>query len=320
MKKKTILLILAIIILIPAVSNAQLGGFIKNKASRMLNTLPKEKEKELNKAIDSTAQKQAGTIMENSAAKPGDNGQPAPNGDQSGQGGIDISKFFGGKVDLKHNDEYSFTSRLYMVIENYHKKETMRVDLNMYFSANTPSVGMETKSLTDEKGTTTPIASSMVMDGENKCMIILTDLSGTKMGIISAIPDENAQQTKTDGKPVHKITPSDFKKTGNTKVIAGYTCDEYSYTDVESKTTGKVWFTKDANLKIDKRGWQKTGMGAYYGYSGFEGGIVLASEAYDEKGNLTMKAETKEINPNFSHSISIKGYSLTQMNMNPRQN
>ena len=54
----------------------------------------------------------------------------------------------------------------------------------------------------------------------------------------------------------------------------------------------------------------------YYGYSEFEGGIILGSEIYDQKGNLTMKSEAKEINPNFTHSISVKGYTLRQMNFN----
>lgn len=57
-------------------------------------------------------------------------------------------------------------------------------------------------------------------------------------------------------------------------------------------------------------------MAAYYGYAGFEGGIILANEAYDKNGKLTMKSETKEINPDFNHSISVKGYSLRQMNQN----
>ena len=192
----------------------------------------------------------------------------------------------------------------------------MKMDLLMYFSGNSPSVGMETKSFTNKDGETAPIASSMVMDGENKCFIILTNMGATKMGMISAIPDEKTAPKQPDGKTDHKFKPSDLKKTGNTRVIAGYKCDEYVYTDSENKSTGKLYFTKDVNLKIDKRGWSRTGMEAYYGNSEFEGGIILGSEAYDEKGKLTMKSEAKEINPNFSHNISVKGYALRQMNFN----
>ena len=60
-------------------------------------------------------------------------------------------------------------------------------------------------------------------------------------------------------------------------------------------------------------------MAAYYGNPAFNEGIILANEAYDDKGKLTMKSETKEINENFPHSISIKGYTLRQMNLNQNQ-
>ena len=194
----------------------------------------------------------------------------------------------------------------------------MNMDLYMYFSNNSPDVGIESKSITDEKGKTIPMTSTTVMDGENKCFIILVNNDANKMGMISAIPDEKTVQDQSKGNPEQKTTHSSFTKTGNSKVIAGYKCDEYSYSDSEKKTKGSIWFTKDTNLNIDRRGWQKTGMGAYYGYEGFEGGIVLAMEGYDENGKLTMKSETKEINPNFSHSISLKGVTLTQMNMGQR--
>ncbi len=305
MNKKIIILVLTITFMVPAVSNAQLGNFIKNKVSKGLNAVAKEKANE----ADTAAKKKAEMEGNTPADKQKENGE-------GNQGGMDFTKFLGGKVDLKYNDEYNFTSKLYMVTETYDKKEVMKIDLYMYFSANSASVGMETKSITDKEGKSAPVASAMVMDGENKCFIILTDLNGSKMGMISAIPDENSAPTQPDGKPIHKITPKDYSKTGNTRVIAGYKCDEYSYTDQENKNTGKVWFTRDVNMKIDKRGWQRTGMGAYYGYSGFEGGIILASEAYDEKGKLMMKAETKEINPNFSHTITVKGATLRQINMN----
>jgi len=308
MKKRAIILILALICMAPAVSNAQLGNFIRNKASKALNSVAKEKVN----AVDSAALKSAKEME----PAPAENQKEAT---QENQGGMDLSRFLGGKVDLKYNDEYSFTSRLYMVTETYSKKEVMKVDLYMYFSATTPSMAMETKTFTDEEGKSVPVASSMVLDAENKCFILLTDLNGTKMGMISAIADENSAPLQPDGKQVHKIKPTDFKKTGNTKVIAGYTCDEYSFTDPDNKYTGKLWFTKDANLKIDKRGWQKTGMGTYYGYSGFEGGIILGSESYDENGKLAMKSETREISPNYSHSVSLKGVALRQINMNQRE-
>jgi hypothetical protein len=41
---------------------------------------------------------------------------------------------------------------------------------------------------------------------------------------------------------------------------------------------------------------------------------VLAMEGFDKNNKPTMKMETKEINDNFSHSISTKGITFMKMN------
>lgn len=322
---KTRTLFFALLIMMPALSNAQIGKFIKNQASKAATIVNREAEKEANRKADSIAKanaeraaKETSKNIEKDVNKNSQANKTEAQGNQ-GQGGMDLGKLLGGKVDLKYNEEYNFTSRLYMQTETYEKNEILKVDLYMYFSSNSPRVGMETKSISTSQNNSGQLASSMVMDGENKCFIILTDINGTKMGIISPTQDENATKSQSEGKPAQKSSIPVFTKTGNTRVIAGYKCDEYSYKNTDNKSNGKVWFTKEANLNIDKRGWQQTGMASYYGYAGFEGGIIMANEAYDESGKLTMKSETKEINPSFAHSISVKGYSLRQMDLNQNQ-
>jgi hypothetical protein len=325
MKTRTLFLLLAFVIMLPDTSNGQVRNLLKNKLNKVVNAGSKTANKEVDNKIDTAVQKGA----DNSKAKAvegvennkKDDGQTSQGGgntsaDQGGQGqsGAGFSKLYGNKIDLKYKENYSFTSRIYMVTETYDKKDVIKMDFFMYYSANYPCVGIETKTIADEKGETTPVTAVMVMDGENKSMLMLTDVNGMKMGMISAIPDSNDLQTQSDKKG-KKSTPPTFTKTGNTREIAGYICDEYTYKSNEDKTSGKVWFTKDANLNIDKRGWNNSGMSAYYGNPAFNNGIILANEAYDEKGKLAMKSETQEINPNFPHTISVTGYTLRQMNM-----
>jgi hypothetical protein len=320
MKTRTLFFV-AILVILPAASYGQLGRLIKNTANKAVNSVTKAAAKEANNEIDSAAQKKADQMVSNVADSIKENNQAGqPEGKNSqGKGGFNVGNLFANKVDLKYNDEYSFTSRLYMLTESYDKEEVVKMDIYLYFSTNSPTMGMETKSITDEGGNSIPVTSLIVIDGENKCMIALTDMNGTKMGVISSVNDSLAQN-QNNGKQAENVMPTNFKKTGNTKVIAGYKCDEYAYTDAEDKSSGKVWFTKEAtNLKIDKRGWQSTGMSNFYGYEGFKEGVLLASETYDEKGKLTMKTETKEINSNFKHSISVKGYPLRQVNLNQGQ-
>ena len=103
-------------------------------------------------------------------------------------------------------------------------------------------------------------------------------------------------------------------KTGNTRMIAGYKCDEYKIIDPEKEGYSNVWMTKDVKLKADKKYWGKAGMPTYYNYPGFEGSMMLAMESFDKKNNPEMKMETKEINEDFSHSISTVGYTFMKMN------
>ena len=78
------------------------------------------------------------------------------------------------------------------------------------------------------------------------------------------------------------------------------------YTDSENRrTSGKVWFTKEAKLKIDKRDWQNTGMPTYYSNPAFNEGIMLANETYDDKGKLNNEIRNERDQcRTFPHSIS----------------
>ncbi len=333
MKTRTLLLALTLIAIVPLASNAQIGNMLRNKMGKVINAGARTANKEVDNQIDSAATKETQNAIDREKAKAAaredsirqaDAGKPEKQGaaqssnqgsQSSSGGGFDIGKIMGNKITLKYNDDYSFSSRIYMVAETYDKKDVVKMDMYMFYSSTSPSVGIETKSITSEEKGSSPVAGTMVMDGENKCFLILTEINASKMGIITPITDENAQTDK-NGKPAKKSTPPVFTKTGNSKEIAGYKCDEYSYVDSDKKSTGKVWFTKDARLKIDRNGWKNTNMASYYGNPDFKDGVILANEAYDDKGKLTMKSETKEINENFPHSISTKGYTLRQMNTN----
>ena len=79
-----------------------------------------------------------------------------------------------------------------------------------------------------------------------------------------------AQAKNQKGSNPEKAT---ITKTGNSRVIAGYKCDEYKIVDPEKDGYSNVWMTKDVKLKADKKYWGKAGVPTYYNYPGFEGAI-----------------------------------------------
>jgi hypothetical protein len=319
---KKILLQLLVFVLFLQPSNAQLGGVVRRAVNRQINNeidsafdKKVQEEQDKNRAKKAEEEKAAKASQQSNTTQAEDK-KDKETANQSSENVPALGGLFGNKVTLKYMDKYDFTSRIYMVSETYDKNEVLKMDLYMFYNAKTPMIGVETNTITDENSV--PVQAKMIMDGENKIFLILTDVNGMKMGMISELTEENANIVGPDGKPVKKYTPPTFTKTGNSKVIAGYKCDEYSYTNKEDKTSGKIWYTTDAKLKIDKRGWNNSNMSYYYGSNQFNDGVILANEAYDEKGKLQMKSETKEINENFPHSMSPEGYTLRQMNINKK--
>jgi hypothetical protein len=318
MKTRTLFLAIAILIL-PVVSFGQLGGLLKKGASRVLNSVGKEASKESTRQADSIAALKAQNAVNNSVDNQSQNNsegsQNANNGGQR-KGGLNLGSVLGG-ADIKHQEEYSFDGRIYMVMESYDKKEAVKSDYYIYFSHTGINAGMEFKTIAKEGDKNEPLATVMVYDNENRCFMMLIDNDGKKTGIISTIPSDSvikARSGQKTGSGTEKIPT--ITKTGNTRVIAGYKCDEYKITEEGKKEYALAWMTKDLKLKADKSNWSKAGLPAFYGYPGFEGSSMLAMESYDENNKLAMKMETKEINPNYSHKISATGYTFIKMNFN----
>lgn len=315
MKTRT-LLFAALLIMSSAVSNAQIGKFLKRSVSNAAaNAAERAAEKEVTKVVDSAAQRRENKIMNDTS------------GNNRKGNAYRLGKLLGGNANIKYNDEYNFDGRIYTEIEAYDKKEPVKSDYYIYFSNNNTDAGMEFKSVVKEGDQSTPAATTIIYDNENRVFLMLMDSKDSKTGIASTIPSDTALQarrtrnisneesTKVD-KSTGEYTPPSIVKTGNSKIIAGFKCDEYKVTEQGKKEWGLVWMTKDLKLKADKSHWSKAGLPSYYGLPEFEGSTMLAMESYDANNKLEMKMETKEINPNFKHTIVTKGYTLLKWDFN----
>ena len=321
MKTRAFLLSLIMVLLVPVATNAQIGNMIRNKASRVFNAGARTANKEVDNKIDSAAQKKAQAEIDKAnqdAAQNKDQNEQASQAtdNKAGSGeskGFNLGGLMGGKVTSKYSDSYTFGSRIYMVMELYDKKDkTTKMDYFLYFNESSPIAGIETKMEgTSDQGDQVSLATSMVIDGINKSFIMLNNINGMKMAIISAIPDETSAQPEDKTKAVVVI-----KKTGNSKVIAGYKCDEYTYSDDQTKKHGTMWATKDLKINADKRAFSKSGKPSYYDNTELQNSAVLAIEQYNDKNQLEVKSDTKEVNLKYSYSISTQGYSFRQMNFN----
>ena len=291
---------MALIIMLPNVSRAQFGV-----VRRAIN-------RQIDHKIDSSIDKSAQDEMDKKAKE---ESEQAQKGDTASRG-TSASKskstgLFGGKIDIKYNDEYDFTGRIYMQMETYDKDAVAKSDFYTYYNTGTKNAGIDLQTV-DPKDEKTVISTSFLFDSENRAFMSLLSVN-PKMGTISSIPSDSAlaAQAKTKGE---KTKPPVVTKTGKSRTIAGYKCDEYKVEEPDKGGYSMVWMTKDLKIMADKRYWGTSGMPTYYNYPGFEGAVMLAMEEYDKGNKLAAKMETKEINDNYKHSISTVGYKFTKVN------
>jgi hypothetical protein len=95
------------------------------------------------------------------------------------------------------------------------------------------------------------VPTTFLFDGDNRCFMMLLQ-SDSKTGMISTLPTDSAMAAQAKNQ---KTNPEKaiITKTGNSKVIAGYKCDEYKVVDPGKDGYSNVWMTKDVKLKADKK-------------------------------------------------------------------
>ncbi|AEA42079.1 DUF4412 domain-containing protein [Fluviicola taffensis] len=151
---------------------------------------------------------------------------------------------------------------------------------------------------------------SSVIDSKNGVMILLNDkdktatVMSTKM-MEMAMQQQNMSQGSTD-KPASKVT-----KTGRTKTILGYKCEEVIIESEGKKT--ETWITRETGVDAGNifskmaRGSVQVPNEAFNG-----GGMLMEMTAFDAEG----KAETKMTMTAFSKEskiVNIGAYKITKL-------
>ena len=287
MKTKALILILAAAFLVPYNAQAQLGSKLKKKLEETIN---KATEKEVpEEAVDSTEE----------------NAESKEVGRQ-----ISLPKLGVGKVTAKYEENYDFKGLLKMTNEMYEKdKQEAVAETDIWLDASTNSLGIETTTVATKDGAT--LFTVAIVDMKNKVMMTYNIVDGGKSGMIMPIPD--SLQTEASDATVDLTDNVKIRKTGNTRTIVGYRCDEYEVTEEGSNETSNVWTTEDIDFKTNRKllGGQQ-GMPKGFGKGQLKG-LTLASETY-EKGQLTSKMEVTKIDMDATHSISTAGATFIQMN------
>jgi Domain of unknown function (DUF4412) len=211
--------------------------------------------------------------------------------------------------NVPHETAYSFDAYIQMEINDYKKNGDLddQIIYDNYLHKKDADYAMVFKNEEDQ--------STIIFDTKNYAMLILTDADGEKTGFATAIdPEEIAELAEDyDDDEDYDVVPPNIKKTGKTKTILGYKCDEYLVEDEESEV--HMWISEKLGKEMRKE-WmnnQQT-FGGMFTHAYTLDGMTLEYEVLEKNGEKSTMIVTK-IDLNHSHKISTNGYTIMSMRM-----
>jgi len=209
--------------------------------------------------------------------------------------------------NVEHETTYSFDAYIQMEINDYKKNGALddHIIYDNYLHKKDADYAMVFKNDEDK--------STIIFDTKNSAMLILADSDGEKTGFATTIDPEDIAELEEDYEEDYDVVPPNIKKTGKTKTILGYKCDEYLVEDEESEV--HMWLSEKLGKEMRKE-WmnnQQT-FGGMFTHAYALNGMTLEYEVIEKNGEKSTMLVTK-IDLNHSHKISTNGYDIISMRM-----
>jgi hypothetical protein len=199
----------------------------------------------------------------------------------------------------KVQDTYVFNHNVVMVTEVYNKKGDIEAKSSMkllfsevggYFAGK----AIRIEGMDEEMPETTSI-----FDMDNNQMISLMEMSGMKMAFIVGFGSENE---------ITEESVVSFSKTGKTKSILGYVCEQYIAEDADTKSefwvaSGEDFGMSQAMLYMGKNAQRKSSES-----NATPDGFVLEMTSIDQKSKEKIVMKVAEVNKGVLIRISTLDY------------
>lgn len=209
-----------------------------------------------------------------------------------------------GNVDYEEN--YSFDAFIQMEVSNYKKNEKLK-DKTMYDSYLNKEAVDYAMVFTDED-----TRSTIIFDTKNSAMLMLTDSDGEKNGFAIGIDPEDVAEEVEEQIEDSPADPYKAYKTGKTKTILGYSCDEYLVDDESSEA--HMWVSEKLGKQVRREMLSnQQAFGSAFYHAAYMNGMVMEYDLLDkDDGSRTLMVVT-DIDLNRSNTISTRNYNIMSM-------
>ena len=222
--------------------------------------------------------------------------------------------------DVDYETKYNFDAYIQMEVSNYNKNKKLKDKLvyDSYINKDDADYAMVSMDNNDK--------STIIFDSKNSAMLILTDSDGEHTGIAMGIDpealaedvEEHAEENAEEYAEESNADAYKPHKTGKTKTILGYSCDEYLVEDESSEA--RIWVSEKLGKQVRREmlNNQQTFGAAFY-YASYMDGMVLEYNLLDkDDGERTVMLIT-DIDLNHKHSISTSSYAVMTFKSQPTE-
>ena len=211
-------------------------------------------------------------------------------------------------------DTYYFDHLIQMHIESYDQNGNKTSDGDFITHFDPKSKSMAYQAISGDmanKG-----QGMFIVDTKNQATIILSEENGQKSGIVygmggyfetlgEEIEEEDIDMEET---PETYMANPNITKTGRTKTIAGYKCEEYVYKNEDGKSN--IWITKD--LKLNTRDFLSALYKASTMSNGMGWGYIMEATTVENSGEKSIMKVTR-VDSNSNIKFSLKDYEITNL-------
>ncbi len=268
-------------------------------------------EQKVDEAIDKQLDKVEESIDKNSSEEktsPAEKGKEREARMQNMLKGIGMS---GEPVPVA--DHYTFKNLIEMQIETYDKNGKKESQGSFITHLNPENRAMAYEAISGDIGQSGQ--GIFIIDAENGATIILNEEKGEKTGIVygisaffssigETIENENIAET-----PEAYLTNPNVKKTGRTKKIAGYSCDEYRYNDETSES--EIWITQD--LKMNTQDFFSTLFKTNLYAGGIPWGYMMETTSIDKESGEKSFMQVTRVDSDSDKRFNLSDYQITNL-------
>ena len=211
------------------------------------------------------------------------------------------------KGNVDYEGSYDFNAYLQMEVSDYKKNGKLdnKILYDSYVSKDASDYAMVYRDGGD--------VSTIIFDEGNSAMLVLSDSDGEKTGFAMGMdPEAMAEAAEEYAEEEMDDHPYAPHKTGRTKTILGYSCDEYVVEDDNSRA--QMWVSPELGKQVRKKMLSNNQtFGAAFYHAAYMNGMVLEYEFLDKDEGDKVIMQVTDIDLNKSHSISTRGYAVMSM-------